>query len=481
MATISASSSLDVHGIVSQLMQIEQRPLQSIRTTINGIQTKLSAWGRLQSAMSSFQDAARALARADTWSAGKASSSDEAALLATAGSGAIRGGYSIEVARLASRQTVASAAFADAAAVVGGGTLRIRMGSLDEAGTAFTPDSSRPEVAIDIADGATLADVRNAINAAGAGVSATLVADGSGQRLMLRSTDSGAAQAFSITVEDPDGGNTDGAGLSALAFDPAAAAGSGRNLQLTQAAQDALVTVNGLQVSAAGNRLEGVIENVTLELRRVTTAPVEVDVRSDDESLRASIEKFVKAYNELNSLIASQTAYNAETKTAGALQGNQTVTRIQQQLRETMRGTVGSDQANTLNALGIEFQRDGSLSIKDSKLKEALASPSMLKNFFAATGSEPGQQGIAQRLVTRLGDMLAADGTLSNATDALKARQRSAEQQQERLNARLNSIEQRLLRQYTALDANLAQLQGSLANMQSLIGSANINRNGNGN
>ena len=475
MATISASSSLDVHGIVSQLMQVEQRPLHSIQTTISGIQTKLSAWGRLQSAMSSFQDAARALTRADTWSAGKASSSDEAALLATAGSGAVPGGYSIDVSRLASRQTVASGAFADSAAIVGGGTLRIRMGSLDEAGTAFTPDASR-SFDIDIADGATLADIRNAINAAGSGISASLVADGSGQRLMLRSTDSGAAQAFSITVDDLDGADTDGAGLSALAFDPAAAAGSGRNLQLTQSAQDALVTVNGLQVSAAGNRLEGVIENVTLELRRVTTAPVEVDVRSDDESLRASIDKFVKAYNELNSLIASQTAYNAETKTAGTLQGNQTVTRIQQQLREMMRGAVGSAQPNTLNALGIEFQRDGSLAIKDSKLKEALASPSVLKNFFAATGSEPEQQGLAQRLVTRLGDMLAADGTLSNATDALKARQRSAEQQQERVNARLNSIEQRLLRQYTTLDANLAQLQGSLANMQSLIGSASLNK-----
>ena len=129
-----------------------------------------------------------------------------------------------------------------------------------------------------IAAGSTLAQVRDAINAAGAGVTASLVADGSGQRLMLRSTDSGAAQAFSVAVDDADGASQDAIGLSALAFDPAAAAGSGRNLSLTQSAQDALVTVNGLQVSSPSNRLTGVIENVTLELGRATTSPVEVTV-----------------------------------------------------------------------------------------------------------------------------------------------------------------------------------------------------------
>src|SRR5690606_35637435 len=105
------------------------------------------------------------------------------------------------------------------------------------------------EVAITIAEGATLSDIRNAINSAGAGITASLVADGTGQRLMLRSTESGAQQAFRVGAEGS-------AGLSALAFDPTA---SGGTMQRTQSAQDAVVKVNGLQVSASGNRLEGVI------------------------------------------------------------------------------------------------------------------------------------------------------------------------------------------------------------------------------
>ena len=469
MTTIG-SSSIDVNGIVSQLMQIEQRPLETLKKTITGIETKLSAFGKLQSALASLQDAARALTRTDTWGATKATSSDETAVKATAGNGTIPGGYSIEVSRLAQRQTVASGAFADSTTVIGGGTLRIRMGTLDADGTAFAPDAERPEVAVTIAAGATLADVRNAINAAGAGITASLVADGTGQRLMLRSADSGAAQAFAIAVDDADGGNADAAGLSAFAFDPAAASGGGRNLLLTQAAQDARVTINGLEVSATTNRLTGVIENLTLDLRRTTTAPVDVSVDSDTEALRGSLDAFVEAYNAANRLLAEQTRYDAATKTAGVLQGNQTVVRIQQQLREILRSTVGTDSPGSLSALGVELQRDGSLKVDATRVDAALADPAKVQAFFAAQGATPDEPGgLARRLLARLDALLASDGVISGATESLRARERTVEQQEERLNARLNEIEKRLLRQYSALDANLTSMAGSLASVQSLL------------
>lgn len=473
MSTISASSSLDVRGIVDQLMQIEQRPLQTMERTLSGIQTQLSAYGRLQSALAGFQDAARALARYDTWDAATAVSSDEASVLATAHAGAHPGGHSIEVFQLANRQTLASTAFASADAPVGGGTLHIRMGSLDDAGTGFSPDSGRPEVSIEIAEGATLAEVRDAINAAGAGVRASLVVDGSGQRLMLRSTDSGSAQAFRIRVDDTDGSHTDATGLSALAFDPAAGAGSGRNLQLTQTAQDARLSVDGLAISAAGNRLEGVIENMTIDLRRPTTAPVEIMATSDRDSLRAALDGFVKAYNTLSSLISEQTRYDADTRTAGPLQGKQTPLRVQQQIRELMRSTIGDGPLDSLNAMGLELQRDGTLAVNETRLSAALAQPDTVRAFFAQPADESGPGGLAHRLVDRLGDLLASDGSLPNATEALRMRERSIQQQQERLNARLSEIEKRLLRQYTALDANLARIQGSFAGLDALLNANN--------
>ncbi|GMV01734.1 MAG: flagellar filament capping protein FliD [Burkholderiaceae bacterium] len=466
------SSSIDVNGIVSQLMQIEQRPLQALKKTVSGIETRLSAFGKLQSALASMQDAARTLTRADTWRAATATSSDETTLRATAGTGVIPGGYTVEVGQLAQRQSLASHRFADSAAVIGGGTLRIRMGTLDAAGTAFTPDAARPEVAVAIAAGATLAEVRNAINAAGPdiGITASLVADGTGQRLMLRSAGSGAPEAFAVAVDDADGGNGDASGLSALAFDPAAASGSGRNLQLTQAAQDAHVTINGLEVTSTTNRLTDVIENLTLELRRTTTAPIDVSVDSDTAALRKSLDGFVEAWNAVNTLIADQVRFDPATKTAGVLQGNQTVVRVQQQLREILRSTVGTDAPNSLSALGVELQRDGSLKVDDTRAGAALADPKKAQAFFAAQGTTPGEPGgMARRVLASLDALLASDGAISGATESLRARERSVAQQEERLNARLNEIEKRLLRQYTALDANLTRMAGSLSSVQNLL------------
>lgn len=463
MATISGTSNLDVAGIVSQLMQIERRPMQSIERTLSGIQTQLSAWGKMQSALSSFQDAARALARNETWRAASATSTDVNYVQAAARSGAITGSYSIEVLALASRQTLASGAYESADTVLGSGTLRIQLGSLNPDGTSFTPDAERPQTSITIPEGATLAQVRDAINAARAGVTASLVADGTGQRLMLRSTETGAAQAFSVAV---DGGSS---GLSALAYDPAADSGMLR----TQTASDASVKVNGLTIAAASNHLEGVIENVTLDLRRATTAPIEIGVQSDSKAIRESIDAFVKAYNELNKLIAEQTRYDPATKAAGPLQGNQSAIRVQQQMREMLRSTIGDGALNSLNAIGVELQRDGSLAVKESKMTAALALPNELHAFFAAVGATPEEGGLAHRLVKRIGELLDPEGTVPGATESLKARQRSAEQQQERLEARLADIQKRLMRQYTALDANLSRIHGSFAGVEGLLRNLN--------
>lgn len=467
MTTISGTSNLDVAGIVSQLMQIERRPMQSIEKALSGIQTQLSAWGKTQSALSALQDATRKLGRNETWKAASATSSDESYVKATAGSGAITGSYSLEVLSLASRQTLASGPYASTDAVVGGGTLNIQLGTLSADGATFTADAGRAKVDIAIADGATLAQVRDAINAAGAGVTASLVADGAGQRLMLRSADTGAAQAFSVA--GTNAGTDPSSQLSALSFDPV----TGIGMQRTQGASDASVKVNGLTVAAAGNRLEGVIENVTLELKRETTAPIDIGVASDTKALRDSLDGFVKAYNDLNRLIADQTRYDPATRSAGPLQGNQSAVRVQQRMREMLRTTIGDGSLNSLNAIGLELQRDGSLSVNESKMTKALASPDRLQAFFAAVGETPGQGGFSGRLSASIGSLLDPEGTLPAVTDSLNARKRSTEQQQERLEARLAEIQKRLTRQYTALDANLSRISGSFAGVEGLLNNLN--------
>jgi flagellar hook-associated protein 2 len=471
MSTISgASGAIDVNGIVSQLMSIERQPLQGLQKTLSGIQTRMSAWGRLQGALSAFQDAARALTGLDTWRASKATSGDETAVKATAGDGAVRGVYELVVQRLAQRQTLAGERLSGSDAVVGGGTLRVQLGTWDADAGAFTANPDRPEASIAIPENATAAQVRDAINAADAGVTASLVNDGVGTRLLIRSASTGQENAVRILVDDADGNGTDAAGLSQFAYDPVAAQGSGRNMTQTQAAQDALVSVSGLEVTSATNAIDDMIENVTVDLRKAGEQTVTVDVAPDTESMRKAVQKFVDAHNELNKVLADLTRYDPATRVAGPLQGNNTVTAIQRQVRSVLQATMGTGDLGRLADAGIEVQRDGSLAIKSGRLDAALANPSKLQTLFASSDDDASKVGIARRLDGLLSGILGSEGAITGATNSLRSRQQAVERQRSAFEDRLTLIEARLRRQYTALDSSLAQMNSAAAFLASRFG-----------
>lgn len=265
---------------------------------------------------------------------------------------------------------------------------------------------------------------------------------------MIRSTDTGAENAFQLSASgDP--------GLTDLAFNPAAPGAT--SMSMTQVSQDAALTINGLEISSASNKLDGVVENMVFDLKRSGETSVEVDVTGDAASMRAEIEKFVSAWNDLNKTIADQTKYDAGSKVAGVLQGNGTVVSVQRQLRNLLTQSVDGATLSRLSEAGIELQRDGSLSIKGSKLDAALANPANVQTLFSASGTG-GAEGIARRLDTLLGSLLGVDGAVTGATETLRSRQQGVTRQQEALEVRMTLIEARLRRQYVALDAQLAQM-----------------------
>ena len=460
---------LDVAGIVAQLMSIEQQPLVKMQQNLSGIQTKLSAWGKLQAAVSNLRDATKVLTRNETWQASKAASSEETAITATGGGSAAAGNYSLSVQALAQSQSVVSGTFAANDTVVGGGSLQIQLGKVDATGATFTADPERL-ASVTIAAGATLADIRSAINNADAGVSASILDDGTGKRLVLTSRESGQSQAFQITATDSDGNHGDAAGLSAFAVSATAASGA-NGTQRTQLARDAQLTINGLAITAGSNRLDGVIEGVTLNLRKVTTTPVEISVGGDEEATKENLDKFLTAYNDLNKLLAEQTRYDAGSKTTGVLQGNSVAVRIQQQIREQMRSTAGGDASNSLSAAGFGIAKDGTLSIDSNKMTELLADPAKLRSLFAGPTPVAGEPtvGVARLLDERLTSFLDPEGAISTATDSLHTREDTIEKQQERFQARLVDVETRLTRQYSALDVNLSRITSSFSAIQGLL------------
>jgi flagellar hook-associated protein 2 len=467
MNSISGSSTIDVNSIVSQLMQVERQPLAAMNRNISGLSTQLSSFGRLQSSLSSLQDAARNLNLPSTWSAAKAASSDPVALEASASAGAAVGNYSLSVSQLAASQSLSSISFSGPGAVLGGGSLQITRGTLGVGGTGFTPDPARTPSTITIAPGSTVAQVRDAINSAGIGVSASLINDASGTRLVLRSTESGALNGFTVGVTDDDGTGADAAGLSRLAFD---GSGAARQMALNTQGRNALFNLDGLDLESPTNAVSGVVEGLTLNLKRTidSASPVNIAVTVDNPAIREDIDRFVKAYNDLNKLIRDLTRFDEGTKTAGALQGNRTVQILQTQLRTALQQTVGVGSIGRLSDMGITQQRDGSLQIDDSKFNAAAANPAQLQMFFSSGDPNPANQGLARRIDALALSALGVDSGLNAAQESLRRRQTAVEQQRSRFEDRLGDIETRLRRQYSALDSRLASMNAQLGQVSRL-------------
>ncbi|MFT4099670.1 MAG: flagellar filament capping protein FliD, partial [Burkholderiaceae bacterium] len=349
-------------------------------------------------------------------------------------SGAIKGNLSITVQQLAQAQSATTGTFASATTVVGGGTLSVQIGS-------GTP------VDITIAAGATITQVRDAINNAGAGISASLVADGDQVRLLVRSSETGVANAFSISVSDAEDGSA--SGLGALGA-----------MTQTQAAQDAQYTLDGLALTSASNKITDAVEGVTLTLKKTSDTPVAVTLESDTTALRTSVDTFVSAYNGLVSQLATLTKYDADTETAGELQGNSTAVRLLQQLRQMVTSTVSESSLGTLSAAGIAVQRDGTLTIDDTKFNAAAADPTQFKALFAAPLATDGSGGgIATRFNSMILGTVGTDGLLTTALDTLNKRLSANSDQQDAVERRLELTRTRLTRLYSTLDANLGSLQ----------------------
>jgi flagellar hook-associated protein 2 len=455
VSSAGVGSGLDVESIVTKLMEVEKAPLTALQTKATGIQTKVSAFAALKSAISTFRDAARALTTPSTWAATTGTSGDASTVTASSTGTAAAGSYAITVQSLAAGQSVASGTFAASTALVGEGTMHIDTGSWTAG--AFTAQSGSTGLDITVAATDTLANVRDKINSAKAGVTASIVTDTTGSRLVMSSTTTGAANAFRVTTADTDGSNTNATGLSALAYDPA---GGTTATSLTQTAANAKATVNGLTVTSATNALSGAVEGMTLNLVKVNATPVLVTVAPDTTSISAAISTFATAYSSLATLLTTDTKYDAATSTAGPLQADTTAVSIQSQLRSVLgASSTASSMFSTLSQAGLEIQSDGTLKVNSSKLTTSLGNLGQLKSLFANVDSSGAtQDGFAQRMRSLADAMLSTDGLLTNRTTGLATSISDNTKRQTEVQARLARTESRLRAQYTALDTKMATL-----------------------
>jgi len=254
-------------------------------------------------------------------------------------------------------------------------------------GAGFSQDGSQNmgTVTLDAKD-QSLQGIRDAINKANIGVTATIVSDGGANpyHLVVTSNKTGEKSAMKIAVGGVDGQPPDAAIASMMGYDP----GGAQGLTQTSGAQNTKLTMNGIEVNSSSTTVTDAIQGVSLDVAKLGSSTLTVS--KDTGTVSDSINAFVKAYNTLNSTIAGMTGYNAETKTGGVLQGDSSVRAIQSQLRRQLGASVEGlgGKLTTLSQVGISFQKDGSLAVNSTKLNDAIANNfGDIGGLFAAMGS----------------------------------------------------------------------------------------------
>jgi flagellar hook-associated protein 2 len=465
---------IDVNTLVSELITADSQPLTQLQSRQSGVQAQLSAYGQIQSALSSLQTAVSAMTVGSAFSA-------ESATVTGDGVGAVvtgtppAGSYAITVSALAQAQSAASAPVASASTVLGTGTLTIQLGTYNATGNTFTAQSGAAPVNITInSSNDTLGGIAAAINAASAGVNASVVTDNSGSRLVLSSSSTGASNGFSMTVADSDGTNTDTTGLSQIAFDPTATAGAGKNMTLTQAGTNAQYSVNGLALTSSSNVITTAVNGLTLNLTQApaagSTLQAQVTIGTDASSVTASMNTFVQSYNSLVKLEQNLTAYNASTNTASVLTGDMTTFEIGSQLSAILGSPLSGAAAgySWLASVGIDFQQDGTLTFNSTAFSNALsANPSAVASMFTSASGTGNQRGFAVQLNSAIASMLGPNGLLSGAQAGLQSTISNLGQQITQEQASLSQEQTALITQYSNLNASLVvaqQQQVALAN-----------------
>ena len=479
MATnsVTGSTNLDINSIVSQLMTVERQPINRLDQKEAAFQAKLSAFGSVKGAVSGFQTALQGLSSA-SFQRLNAFSSDSTTVSAAATSSAVAGTYSIEVSALAQAQKLVATGQTSSTAAIGTGAatvLTFDFGSISGgtfdavtgqySGAAFAGNGNGVKTLTLNAGNNTLEGIRDAINAANIGISASLINDGGANpyRLALSINEKGAGNSLKIST---DGG--DAAIDTLLAHDPAGV----QNLSQTVAAQNAALKIDGVAVSKPTNTMSDAIQGVTLNLAKITTAPVNLSVSKDTTGISASVNTFVKAYNDLSATLQNLSAFDAVSRRGAILQGDSTVRTLQSQLRGLLSHPVtGAGSLSTLSDLGVSFQKDGTLALDQGKLNTSLAGNlTDVANLFTSSG------GYATILGVWASKTLASEGPLSSRSDGLGQSIKQLGTQRAALENRLIGIEQRYRAQFTALDSLLSSMnQTSTFLSQQLANISNLN------
>ena len=385
-------SNVPVDDLIAKLMSIERQPLQKLQKQELALNAKTASLAQVKGALSSFQTTVKSLTDPAKFSSISVTSSDATVASASTTSNKVTPtSYSLEVTQLAqSQRLVAKTGFASTSTAIGGGSLTFSFG--EQNGGAFIDNPNKSSRTVSIPANATLATIRDTVNKANIGVSANIVNDGiNGNRLVYSVADSGVQNGLKITAAGDNGA------LSSLTYDPAA--GVSANMTQLQAPTNAKLTLDGIAIEKSTNTISDAIEGVSFSLNKMGSSRVTITQSSGDA--KKNIESFVKAYNDLNktlddvSAIGKDVPKPGEQRPTSPLSNEFVIRSIKTSLR-TSFNTVATGLSGAVKLpsdVGINFDRNGKLTLDSSKLEKALKEdPQAVASLFGATAQPTDKQ-----------------------------------------------------------------------------------------
>jgi len=467
----AGTSGIDVNAVVTALMAVERQPITKLNAKETADKAKISAYGAIKGYAASFQTAVKALLSdvgSSAFSAFKATSSDTTTLSASASSTAVAGTYAVNVTSLAQSQklvavgkTSQTTAISDGAATtitfdfgtISGGTLTAGAYT----GATFTTNGGGTKNVVIDGTNNTLDGIRNAINAAKVGLSASIVNDGSGTpfRLALSSDTSGVSNSIKIATTGGDGTiNT------LVGYDPGAAPAA-QHLNQTIAAQNAVFDVNGVSISKTTNTVTDAIQGVSLTLSKTTTTAIALTVARDAAVVVDAVRNFVKTYNDLNSAAKANSAYKANQ----VLEGDSTLRSIQSGLRSIAGGAVTGGTLANFYEVGLTFTATGILQFDSTKFDTALATNiNDVANLFNST------DGYATKFNAFTTATIGLGGTIPDHLTNIESRIRRIGVDRDALEIRMKNIEQNYRRQFSNLNMLLSSMSQTSSYLTQQLG-----------
>jgi flagellar hook-associated protein 2 len=427
-------SGMDFSSLIDQLVAVERAPVDTVTKRKTNATTRLSTVTALVSKLAALKTKATGLDTAAEVRAVSASVSDSS-FSATASGSAAPGSYRVRVTHLATAQEDSSRAFTSADA-----------GVLNEGAVRFTVGDADP-VTVSYDSGDTLAEIVGRINDQVDGVTASLLDDGDQYRILIRADETGAENA--VGYEE----SGDSLGLSLE---------SARQIDAT----DATLTLSGFAVHRASNHITDLVAGVTLDLKaeaETGDADAVLTVARDADGTKTKIKDLVTAFNDVNKIVSAQLSYNGVQRGQDTLFADPAISGLQRAL-----GTLASSGygGSSLGRYGVTVARDGSLTIDETKLSAAVAAdPAGLESLLAGTDR------LAEAIKGTVDRYTASDGILTAKSKSLRSEISGYDDQIQRLEDAATSYEERLRKQFTALELALTNMQSQSTYITNVFGS----------